>query len=315
MTHSHLRLSSALGAFALSVAALPALGQTRTLETSFGDVEIPVAPTRVITTHTVATLPLVELGVIPVGASAAIERQTAPHIWEIFEDIPVVATGAERNIEAILMLEPDLILEHNMASDDVFQRLREIGPVVTVGISGDDRTNWQNRARQIADAVGALDRWQELEDRLAARQAEIAERYGDFLADNPITVWSSWDASSPAIYSSQSTAGPVLLPAGAVFAEGGEALPYENSETQISLEEIGTVMGDAAIVFYATDHRGEPVEAVAETRELDVYQRVPAVAQGREFPLGTVSIAGYTNALYLLDSFEAALEELVAQGQ
>lgn len=192
-------------------------------------------------------------------------------------------------------------------------RLRQIAPVVLVGVSGPDRANWQNRARQIADATGTLDRWEDLEDTLAARQAEIAERHGDFLADNPIAIWSSWDAVAPAIYASQSTAGAVLLPAGAVFADGVEALPYDGREPQISLEDIGTVLGDAQIVFYATDHRGVPVEAVEEIRALEVYRRVPAVAEGKEFPAGTVAIAGYTNAFYLLDTFEAALDELAAR--
>lgn len=301
-----------LSAIVLSLTA-PVQAQTRLVETSFGDVEVPTDPSRIVATHTVAALPLVELGFVPVGTRAFTENQTALDVWERVKDLPVVIAGGEANIEAIAALEPDLIFETNAAPDDVVEKLRQIAPVVIVGVRGADRSDWQNRAYQIADAVGALERWQDLEDELAERQARIANRCSDFLAEHPIAVWSSWDATAPAIYASQSTAGSVLLPTGAIFADGVEAVPYEDSEPQISLEQIGPVLGDAAIVFHSTDHRDTPVAPVAEIRALDIYQRVPAVAQGREFPIGTVAIAGYTNAFYLLDSFEAALEELSAE--
>lgn len=298
---------------AMALAVTPSLAQTRMLETSFGPVEIPTNPTRIVATHTIAALPLVEFGVIPVGSVGFPEQQTALHIWEQVEDIPVVATRAERNFEAIAALEPDLIFETDTATDDVLERLRQIAPVVVLGLSGEDRADWRNRARQVADAVGALDRWQEYEDQLEAQQAHIADQYGDVLAENPLVAWATWTPGAPNIYTSQSTLGPLLLPTGAVFAPSAEALPYDGSEPAISLEQIGPVFEDARLVFYSTDHRGVPIDAVNDTRELEVYQRVPAVAEGREFPIGTVYTISYTNAFYLLDGFEAALEQFTAE--
>lgn len=306
------RLGS-VGVLALLV-AMPALGQeTKILETTFGDVEIPANPQRIVATHTIAALPLVELGIMPVGSVEFPEMQTALHIWEQVEDLPIVATRAERNLEAIAALDPDPIFETDVVSDDVLERLRQIAPVVVLGLSGDDRADWRNRARQIADAVNALDRWQELEAELEAQQADIAERHGDILADNPLIAWATWTPAAPNIYTSESTLGPLLLPTGAVFAESAEALPYDGSEPAISLEQIGAVFEDASLVFYATDHRGVPIDAVNETRALDIYQRVPAVAEGREFPIGTVYTIGYTNAFYLLESFDAALEAFAGE--
>src|SRR5690606_32026295 len=107
-------------------------------------------------------------------------------------------------------------------------------------------------------------------------------RYGEFLAENPIAIWSSWDLGPPAIYASQSMPGPVLTAAGAVFADGVEAIPYEGYEPQISLEDLPTVLEDARIVFYPTDFQGNPTDLVNDTRANEVYQRIPAVAEGRE---------------------------------
>lgn len=313
MTRRRVVLATTLAtSFALSLSATPIGAQeTRILETTFGSVEIPVDPTRIVTTHPVATHPLVDLGVIPVGRDGY-QGEDYP-LWELIADVPVVATG-ERNIEAIAALEPDLILEVNGADDDLVARLREIAPVVLVGVTGPDRTDWRNRARQIADAVGALDRWQALEDELEARQAEIAARYGDFLAENPIAIWSIWTPGSPALYGSQSMSGPVLTAAGAVFAEGIEAVPYEGYEPQISIEDVPNVLGDARILFYPSDWAGNVADLVEETRNTEIHQRLPAVVEGREFAIGTQAVSSYLSAHFLLDQFEAAIAMLAAEG-
>lgn len=302
---------AAVAAFVTAAVAASAYGQTRVIETTFGPVEIPQNPKRIVATHTIAALPLVEFGVMPVGSVAFPETQTAEYIWEQVKDLPVVANRAERNFEAILSLDPDLIFETSTANEETLAQLRQIAPVVVLGLSGDDRADWRNRARQVADAVNKLDVWQEMEERLEEQQADIASQYGAVLGENPLVAWATWTSGAPNIYTSQSTLGPLLLPTGAVFAQSAEVLPYDGSEPAISLEQIGNVFADAELIFYATDHRGVPDEAVQETRELEVYRNVQAVQTGREYPIGTVYTISYTNAFYLLDSFEAALSDFV----
>src|SRR5690606_31942126 len=133
---------------------------TRTLETSFGPVDIPANPTRIVTTHNIATQPLIELGVVPVGRGDVAEASVLPENWALIADVPTLTLeGGEPNYEQIAALEPDLIFEINVAADQRIERLQQIAPVVLIGIGGQDRALWQNRARQIADAVGALDAW------------------------------------------------------------------------------------------------------------------------------------------------------------
>src|SRR5690606_17813749 len=121
------------------------------------DVEIPANPQRIVTTHYIATQPLLDLGVVPVGSGNIDEANTT--YWETLKDVPFVVAGAELNIEQVAALQPDLIFEINIADEKRIEQLRQIAPVIIIGIRGDDRANWQGRVHQIADAVNKLDEY------------------------------------------------------------------------------------------------------------------------------------------------------------
>src|SRR5690606_28108681 len=80
-TRPRLALAAMLGTLALTIG--PAIAQTRTLETSFGPVDIPANPTRIVTTHNIATQPLIELGVVPVGRGDVAEGSVLPENWAL----------------------------------------------------------------------------------------------------------------------------------------------------------------------------------------------------------------------------------------
>src|SRR5690606_39136241 len=121
----------------LALVALPALAQTRTIETSLGMFEVPENPTRIITTHHANTQTLLDLGIAPIGRGAVDQATTTPEQWAMIADVPVVSLdGGEVNYELIASLEPDLILEVDVASEDRIERLRQIAPVVITSLRG-----------------------------------------------------------------------------------------------------------------------------------------------------------------------------------
>lgn len=310
LTRRTLLLATLLGAATLAI--VPAHAQTRVLETTFGAVEIPAAPTRIVTTHYIATQPLLDLGIVPVGHGAVAEANVVPEYWPLIADVPTItADGGDLNYEQIVALAPDLIFEINTAPEQRIERLRQIAPVVLIGISGADRAQWQKRVHQIADAVGALEAYEARETELTARQAGIAAKYSDVAKDNPIAVWAVWQFGSPSIHTANSMTGRILTPAGAIYAGASEALAStDGTEVGISNEDIGAVLGDAGIVFYSANLDLSTIPDTEETRGLVNYQALPAVAEGREFPLGKLTIAGYGDAHAILDNYVAALSAL-----
>lgn len=304
---------AALTALALSLAAPAAFGQTRVLESDFGAVELPESPQRIVTTFYGATQPLLDLGLLPVGqGQVPPQSNVPPDYWPLLQGIDVVSLqGAELNYEKILELQPDLILEVNAYGEERLERLNAIAPTLMVGTHGEFRGQWEHRVFRVAQATGTEAVYEQRKTELAARQAEIADKYGDFLAENPIAIWSAWEAGSPFINPSNTMIGNILTPAGAVFAAGGEAYKLPTgAETQLSNEDIGTALADASIIFYVTDMAGNINEATEGTRTLANYSQLPAVQAGAEFPAGKIVIAGFGDAMAALDYFEAAIAAL-----
>lgn len=306
------RMFAAFTMICLASVALPAMAQTRVLSTSFGDVEIPANPERIITTHNIATQPLLDLGVVPVGRGTVASTNVLPEVWSQIADIPTIDVGGgELNYEQIVELAPDLIFEINTADEARIERLRQIAPVVLVGIGGADRAQWQNRVRQIADAVDKVEIYEGLEAEFAKRQANIAEQYGAIAKANPLAVWAVWEFGYVSVYPSNTMTGNILVPAGAVYAPGIEAMASDDGEeVEISNEDIGTVLGDAGLVLYATNLDLSPIEDTQQTRELPNYTALKAVAGGTEFPLGKLTIASFGDANATLDNYVAALTQL-----
>lgn len=93
---------------------------TRTIETSFGDVKVPAHPKRVIATYGMGDL--IALGVIPVASydakGTAYEKEVADvPVWEKFE------------AEDIMSYDPDLIL---VVSQEQYDEVSKIAPTVMV---------------------------------------------------------------------------------------------------------------------------------------------------------------------------------------
>lgn len=303
---------TALAGLLLTLSA-PAWAQTRRVATDFGDVDVPEAPLRIVTTHYGATQPLLDLGLVPVGqGQTPSPSNVPPRHWPLIENVPVVGLqGSELNYEAILMLAPDLIIEVNSFGTDRLARLEAIAPTVMVGTHGPLRGQWQHRAARIAEAVGRTAENNALAEAFAARQKAIATRFEDMLARHTIAIWSAWEAGAPHINPSNSMIGRVLAPTGARFSLGSEALTNEaGEEIRIGNEQLGAVLGDADIILFGTDLALVANPVTEQTRALANYRLLPSVAAGAEFPIGKLTIGGYGDAMIVLDHFETALTAL-----
>ncbi|AJS58750.1 AraC family transcriptional regulator [Paenibacillus sp. IHBB 10380] len=98
--------------------------QTRIVSTEMGDVEIPANPKRVVVLYLLGDL--VAMGIKPVGVSdvfegAAFEKE--------LEGVEMLGTWFEPNPEAVMSLNPDLII---VPSLETYNKLKQIAPTVYV---------------------------------------------------------------------------------------------------------------------------------------------------------------------------------------
>lgn len=121
-------------------------------------------PQRVVVLDTGELDGALSLGVKPVGAVEAIAGMGLPdYLAELTEGIELVGTIAEPNLEAILALQPDLILSSKLRHEAIYDQLSEIAPTVfteTVGVA------WKDNLEVYAEALG--------------RQEALALRWGEY---------------------------------------------------------------------------------------------------------------------------------------
>lgn len=244
--------------------ALPAHAQaTRTITDDTGTaVEIPAEPRRIVSLHDSATtLPLLELGVPPVGSHGRLADDGTPYIRSgatlagiDFDSSDIAFVGASpSDVEAIAALRPDLILTTEW-QDAPVERLRAIAP--TVLFDSTKRDDWA-MYHAIAEAVGAEDEAQRLRRRYEAQIEEIRA-----LIDTGSVTVSTIHAHETSLfaYNPYGNIGRVLEDAGFAQPEAIRAIP-ENGWQEFSPETLPLFDADVIVTTYSTPY-GETPEVI-----------------------------------------------------
>lgn len=125
-------------------------------------------PQRVVVLDTGELDGALSLGVKPVGAVEALPGSGLPaYLSELTDGVALVGTIGEPNLEAILALEPDLILSSALRHEAIYDQLSAVAPTVfteTVGVT------WKDNLRIYAEA---LNRREELALRMAEYRASV----------------------------------------------------------------------------------------------------------------------------------------------
>ncbi len=227
---------------ALTLAILPALAQeTRTFTDDTGRaVEVPVAPQRIVTLHDSSlTVPLIELGIIPVGAfgraaddGSAYMRGAATLTGVTFENSGIANVGGSpADIEAIAALEPDLIITSTF-NETPLEQLETIAPTVVVE---DNMRGELATFEDIAVLTGTEDRLAVLKARYRGQIDQIRSALGDTPVSASIILTQNGQIAAWHTYG---VLGKVLRDAGVTFPqiietiEGSERVLFSGEELQ-----------------------------------------------------------------------------------
>jgi iron complex transport system substrate-binding protein len=156
-----------------------------------GETCIPVDPQRIVTLQDQnALLPLLELGVVPVGSAghilpdgSQIFRRTAE-----FDTSAVAFVGSYEGVdaEAVAALAPDLIVAGTWPEGQ-YETFSKIAPTI---VFDPFAMPLEDALLQLADAVGRTDRALALEAELQAHAAALRDRLGDRLARTTLSFLS-----------------------------------------------------------------------------------------------------------------------------
>lgn len=247
-------------AAALAVLAGPAFAQEmRTFEHDLGVTEIPVHPQRIVSLHDLTvTIPLIELGAPIVGSMGRVDNGVEPFIRSSMSltgvdfatsDIAFIGQNPI-DLEAVAALEPDLIILASQPGLD-YAQLSQIAPTVVI-----ENVNHPGleKYRMIADAAGALDRFEKMEARFEGQIAELRRLVPD-AADIRVSVIVT-GSGTVAAYRDYGGLTYVLDAVGFGHIPAVEGIP--DVSIALSAEQLQEIDGDFIFASYRNDQGQTP---------------------------------------------------------
>ena len=274
----------------------------RTLDTAYGLVRINGVPKRVVTLGETALDASLTLDAHPLGALAARGGSQVPeYLQEKAGHIELVGSVREPNLEAVLALQPDLILATNDLSKQLFDQLSLIAPTVIPKVGSLD--DWRASFRLYALA---LDKQAMAEERLKDFDHQVESLRQSIATGQSATVL-RLNPQGPILMSAQVFAGQILASLGFLPNELAVSLKHRPHSDILSLENL--TKADADWIFLATlNADGE--KALDEVSGQPGFAQLKAVKDGHVVSVdGQVwsSSAGYMAAERILADIAKAL--------
>lgn len=240
----------------------------RTVQHAMGSTEITGNPTRVVVLDTGELDSVLALGVTPVGAVRADATSgLQSYLADRAQNVQLVGTINQPNLEEIAALQPDLILSNKVRHEALYDKFSGIAPTVFAEKVG---VTWKENFLLAGDALGKREEAERILAEYQQKARQVGQQFGD-----PGALAVSMLRFTPTnirLYGEGSFIGTILRDAG--FARP-QSQQVDETFVEISPEQLSQADGD--LLFYA---------ALGETQQDRVtasplWQRLGAVSGGR----------------------------------
>lgn len=242
---------------------------THLIEHAMGETCVVAAPQRVVVLDTGELDNALALGAPVVGAPVSDALAYQAYLADQLDGIADTGTISEPNLEAIVALDPDLILGSRQRYEAIYDRLAAIAPTV---LTDSLRGPWQTNFQLHAEALGREERAATLEAAYADAIVALRDQLGDRI-DSTISII-RFRPGQVRLYLKSSYIGYILQDVGLRRAPSQDV---DEFASEISLEEIAAVDADYVLVTgYAQDD-----SELAAFLESPLWQTLSAVQHDR----------------------------------
>ena len=252
-----------------------------TIDTKFGQVNIPEQPKRIVALGWGDAETVLSLGFEPVGASDWLAfggDGVGPWLEGSYETSPTIIGTMELDYEKIAALEPDLILDVKSSGDEErHKRLSEITTTIGVPEGGENYlTSSEDQVRMISKALGKEDEGEKLLKEVEAAFEKAAKENPGF-GDKTIVV-GAYDSSGFGAYVEGDSRIDFATRLGFNTKDEIEELENENFYIRIADEQLELLDADLTVVL--------PIWIdPSEVTNNALYQKIPSVLDGRSIIL------------------------------
>ena len=153
-------------------------GETREIKHAMGTTPITGEPKRVVILTNEGTEALLALGVKPVGAVQSWEGEPwHDHIKAEMDGVEALGYEDQPNLEAIVNLNPDLIIGNKVRHEKIYDQLSKIAPTVfSEELSGRWKTNFALYAETLNKKAEGEKVMKEFDERVAAAKERLGSK-------------------------------------------------------------------------------------------------------------------------------------------
>jgi iron complex transport system substrate-binding protein len=223
---------------------------SRAVRHAMGTTTIAGRPERVVVLDTGELDSAVALGVKPVGAVEAIAGEGLPaYLGDAVDDVKLVGTIEQPNVEAIAALRPDLILSSKVRHEAIYDQLARVAPTV---FSEEVGVTWKENFALHADALGRGDDATRLQAQYDKKARELGDDLGAERSDSAVSVVRSV-GDEVRIYLKANFLGTILDDAGLPRPKTQDKAEFSETATA---ERIPDLDGDVMFLSrFGDDHR------------------------------------------------------------
>ncbi|CAN5498981.1 hypothetical protein BH23CHL2_BH23CHL2_27340 [soil metagenome] len=251
-------------------------GETRTVEHAMGTTEVPANPERVVVLDMGEMDMALALGVQPVGAALYTpEQDFADYLQGDIGEYTRVGTVGEPDLEAILALDPDLIISNKLRHEVVYDELSKIAPTVFAESLGAD---WKATFETVARALGKEDEHQQVMDEYWGRIEAFQDAMGGDLDRMQVSIVRSFP-DHIRLYMKDSFIGRI------VEDTGLQRPPSQDKEIfmeEISAEHIRDLAADVIFLLYWNPSQGEQLSTLIDN---PLWTQLAAVEAAQVFEM------------------------------